>query len=213
MSKFYGFYYLVSSSKIGRMTTPRRVTWSGDVPADASDARSRIMEAAVRCVSRVGVERTSTALIAREAGVSRPTLYAYFANREEIVGLAAKQAILAIIDRLQEHCRGFDSAADRAVEALMFAIEHIRVEPAMAIYYEPANLRLGPLEADELYFATRALEPAAEVAPALRDSMADATELFARTMISLLTRGPLVPRTSAEERGYLHRWFPRALGL
>ena len=40
------------------MSTPRRVTWSGDVPADAEDARERILEAAVRCVSRVGVDRT-----------------------------------------------------------------------------------------------------------------------------------------------------------
>ncbi|HWU31981.1 MAG TPA: helix-turn-helix domain-containing protein [Marmoricola sp.] len=193
------------------MTTPRRVTWSGDVPADADDARERILEAAVRCVSRVGVERTSTALIAREAGVSRPTLYAYFANREEIVEQAAEQAIKAIMRRLQEHCRGFEAPADRAVEALMFAVEHIRSEPAMAVYYEPANLRLGPLGSDEIYFATRALEPLFEVVPEVRGP--DATELFARQMISMLTRGPVEPRTSAEDRAYLHRWFPRALGL
>lgn len=193
------------------MSTPRRVTWSGDVPADADDARERILEAAVRCVSRVGVERTSTALIAREAGVSRPTLYAYFANREEIVEQAAEQAILVIMDRIQKHCRNFESAADRAVEALMFAVEHIRTEPAMAVYYEPANLRLGPLGTDEIYFATRALEPVFEIAPDVRG--ADATELFARQMTSMLTRGPVVPRTPAEDREYLHRWFPRALGV
>lgn len=192
-------------------TSPRRVTWSGDMPADADDARGRILDAAVRCVSRVGVERTSTALIAREAGVSRPTLYAYFANREEIVEQAAEQAILAIMHQLQEHCRGFESAADRAVEALMFAVEHIRTEPAMAVYYEPANLRLGPLGTDEIYFAARALEPVFEIAPEVHG--ADAIELFARQMISMLTRGPLEPRTSVEDREYLHRWFPRALGV
>jgi AcrR family transcriptional regulator len=193
------------------MAVPRRVTWSGDVPADAADARERILEAAVRCVSRVGVERTSTALIAREAGVSRPTLYAYFANREEIVAQAAEQAILAIIDRLQDHCRTFDAPADRAVEALIFAMENIRTEPAMALYYEPGNVRLGPLGADEIYFATRALEPAFELAPQMRE--ADAKELFARQMISMLTRGPAQPRTQEEDREYLHRWFPTALGI
>src|SRR5690348_18240408 len=103
------------------MATPRRVTWSGDLPTDSDDARQRILEAAVRCVSRVGVDRTSTALIAREAGVSRPTLYAYFANREEIVVQAAEHAVMTIIARLQDHCRSFESPADRVVEALMFA--------------------------------------------------------------------------------------------
>lgn len=195
------------------MATPRRVTWSGDLPADSDDARQRILEAAVRCVSRVGVERTSTALIAREAGVSRPTLYAYFANREEIVVQAAEQAVLAIIERLQEHCRGFVSPGDRVVEALMFAVEQIRSEPAMAVYYEPGNVRLGPLGSDEIYFATQALAPAAEISAKIRGSMADATELFARQMISMLTRGPATPRTASEDRAYLRRWLPRALGL
>ena len=189
------------------------MTWSGDLPADSDDARQRILEAAVRCVSRVGVERTSTALIAREAGVSRPTLYAYFANREEIVVQAAEQAVLAIIVRLQEHCRGFASPADRVIEALMFAVEQIRSEPAMAVYYEPGNVRLGPLGSDEIYFATEALGPAAEISAELRGSMADATELFARQMISMLTRGPATLRTPSEDRAYLHRWLPRALGL
>ena len=45
---------------------------------------------------------------------------------------AAEQAVLAIIERLQTHCRTFQSPADRLVEALMFAVEHIRTEPAMA---------------------------------------------------------------------------------
>lgn len=195
------------------MATPRRVTWSGDLPTDSDDARQRILEAAVRCVSRVGVDRTSTALIAREAGVSRPTLYAYFANREEIVVQAAEHAVMTIIERLQEHCRGFESPADRVVEALMFAVEHIRTEPAMAVYYQPANIRLGPLGADEIYFAAQALAPAAEISRTLKSSMADATELFARQMISMLTRGPASPRTPKQERAYLHRWLPNALGL
>lgn len=194
-------------------TAPRRVTWSGDVPSDSDDARQRILEAAVRCVSRVGVERTSTALIAREAGISRPTLYAYFANREEIVLQAAEQAILAIIERLQAHCRTFATASERAVEALMYAVEQIRTEPAMAIYYEPDNLRLGPLGADEIYFASQALEPAVEIAPQLRHTLDDATELFARHLISMLTRGPASPRTAAEDRVHLRRWLPAALGL
>lgn len=192
---------------------PRRVTWSGDVPADSDDARQRILEAAVRCVSRVGVERTSTALIAREAGISRPTLYAYFANREEIVIQAAEQAVLTIIERLQAHCRMFSTPAERVVEALMFAVEQIRTEPAMAVYYEPGHVRLGPLGTDEIYFASQALEPAAELAPQLRDSLTDAAELFARLMISLLTRGPASPRTTTEDRAYLHRWLPAALGV
>ena len=194
-------------------TTPRRVTWSGDVPSDSDDARQRILEAAVRCVSRVGVERTSTALIAREAGISRPTLYAYFANREEIVLQAAEQAVLAIIERLQAHCRTFPTAGERVVEALMFAVEQIRTEPAMAVYYEPGNARLGPLGADEIYFASQALEPAIELAPRLRDSLDDATELFARQMISMLTRGPASPRTAADDRAFVRRWLPAALAL
>jgi len=191
----------------------RRGLWSGAVPADEAEARERIMAAAVRCVQRYGVDGSSTKLIADEAGVSRPTLYAYFANREEIVQQAAEAAVLTIMTRLDEHTRGFVTAADRAVEALLFVVGEIRTEPAMAVFFEPGKVRLGPLTAEELWFARQALEPVAELAGDLEDRIETAAELFVRTMISWLMRDAAEPRSLVEDRAFLHSWWPAALGV
>jgi AcrR family transcriptional regulator len=189
------------------------VAWSGSAPSSAEDSRERILAAAVRCVETVGAARASTTLIARTAGVSRPTLYAYFANREELVELAARQAIRLVVNRMQEHCRAYPRASDRAVEALLYAIYDLRHEPAMATYFAPGDVRLGPLSRDELWFGRQALAPAAEKSPALRARMDDAAELYARMLISLLIREPLQRRNRDEDREFLRRWWPRALGV
>jgi AcrR family transcriptional regulator len=46
--------------------------------------RRRIVEAAVELHSTIGPARTSYSAVARQAGVSRPTLYAYFPHEEEL---------------------------------------------------------------------------------------------------------------------------------
>jgi AcrR family transcriptional regulator len=189
------------------------VTWSGSPRPGAKDARERILAAAVRCVETVGAQRTSTSLIARTAGVSRPTLYAYFANREELVDLAAQEAVLRVVARMQQHCHTFSRASDRAVEALMYALYDLRHLPAMATHFAPGDVIVGPLSREELWFARQALEPVIELWPALRATMDDAAELYVRMLISLLIREPMQTRNREEDRVFLCRWWPRALGI
>jgi AcrR family transcriptional regulator len=175
--------------------------------------RERILDAAVRCVETVGAQRTSTSLIARAAKVSRPTLYAYFANREELVDLAAQQATLRVVDRMQQHCRRYESACDRAVEALLYALYDLRHLPAMGTHFAP-DVKLGqPLGREELWFARQALEPVAEKWPALWKTMDDAAEIYVRMLISMLIRDPAQPRNREQDEVFLHRWWPSALGI
>ena len=188
------------------------MSWSGSASSSAQDARERILSAAVRCVETVGAQQTSTSLIARTARVSRPTLYAYFANREELVDLATQQAVLRVVSRMQEHCRTYATASDRAVEALMYTLYDLRHLPAMAAHFS-IPVALEPLSREELWFARQALEPAAEMWPALRTSIDDAAEIYVRMMISMLIREPIHARNRQEDREHLHRWWPRALGI
>lgn len=68
----------------------RRVAWGGQ--GQPEDPRSRIAEAAIRTLATHGLEHTSLTVIAREAQVSRQTVYAYFSTKEEIAEIALERA-------------------------------------------------------------------------------------------------------------------------
>ena len=59
--------------------------WETRKNADSLEARNRILDAASRCFDQVGVHKTTLADVAREAKVTRTTLYRHFENRDAIV--------------------------------------------------------------------------------------------------------------------------------
>jgi AcrR family transcriptional regulator len=54
---------------------------------------ARILDAAYACFARNGLRRTTIDDIAREAGVSRPTVYRYVANKDEALQLLVDRAL------------------------------------------------------------------------------------------------------------------------
>lgn len=116
----------------------------GEIGADASDetsSRQRILAATAEVLARSGQTKLSLSEVAAQAGVSRPTLYRWFASKDEL--LSAFSAF--------EH-RVFDQGMNRATAglrgndkldaALRFIVEYqqsysgvriIDVEPEAAI--------------------------------------------------------------------------------
>ena len=77
---------------------------SGSARGDLAD---RILEAARRLVLRTGARKLSLSDVATLAGVSRPTIYRYFASKEDL------------IDALGTHeRRRFDAAMERAMSGV-----------------------------------------------------------------------------------------------
>ena len=76
---------------------------------DGRDNRKKIVDTAIRIIGDKGVEKTSLAEIAREAGLSKGTLYYYFSSKNELIfDIAAvhmeeiSSAIFAMIDTDRE---------------------------------------------------------------------------------------------------------------
>ena len=49
------------------------------------DARERILAAAERCIERHGIRKTTMDDVASEVGLSRPSVYRYFADRDDLL--------------------------------------------------------------------------------------------------------------------------------
>lgn len=76
---------------------------SNDEDARAEERRREILDAAVRCIRRYSVRKVAVEDIAREAGISRRTLYRLYPGRRAI--LAA-----IVLDRLTKLAAGVKSA-------------------------------------------------------------------------------------------------------
>jgi AcrR family transcriptional regulator len=174
------------------------------------------MDAAVRCVQRFGFERTSVGDIAAEAGVTRPTVYAYFKNgRTELLQAAMLHAAHDLVERLRDYVEQFDDPAEQVVENLLFCLREFSSYPSLALLLVPSGSDLGSssLMPRGLGIARRGLEPLLERCPWLRDDADEIAEVMVRFFLSLLTLEHPRPRSQAEQKAFLHRRLVPALQL
>ncbi|MFE2583700.1 TetR/AcrR family transcriptional regulator, partial [Streptomyces sp. NPDC059378] len=85
--------------------------------------RTQIAEAAVRCFSRNGLERTSIADITAESGLSAGSIYAHYRNKADLVRAAAREVLTKRADVLGEYAAadappGPDELLSRLIAAI-----------------------------------------------------------------------------------------------
>ena len=91
--------------------------------------RQRILEATYACVARWGLSKTTVEDAAREAGLSRATVYRYFpGGRDELIDAVVSWQFLVFFGRLYEEVHGATSLEEVLDRGLLFArralIEH-----------------------------------------------------------------------------------------
>src|SRR5262245_11832483 len=136
------------------------------IPEPAVHATAtRILEATARCLARWGVAKTTVDDLAREAGVSRATVYRYFPGGKDqlvvAVGIYEEGRFFAHLAPLLEDSGSLADALTVAVsEASRFLREHevlatlLEHEPEKVLPYLAFD-RIGPL----LYRTTAFLTP------------------------------------------------------
>lgn len=193
----------------------QREAWDGD-PPQRTAARERLLEVAARCVARDGIGGTGIAHVALEAGVSRPTVYRYFKDREELIRSVLLQAGLRLANEVQEHIRTFAGPGEKVVEATLFTLQAIRNNPVLWQVWQPAvfdaTVLQGFTQPASITFTRVAL---AEIIDSTGWNEAEATEAmeFMLRMILSLMAAPQPDRTEQELREFLKRRLVPALGL
>lgn len=194
----------------------RTPAWAGDPPTLHAAARERLLDAAVRCVARDGIGGANIAAVAAEAGVSRPTVYRYFADHQALVQETLLYAARDLVERLGVQLRRFSSPAEMAVEAMRFVLREIPQEPVLGAMWNAALL-----DADAVASITRppvvtwsraALDPLVRAARWSDAETGEMLEVMLRMLLSLLA-APEPRRDDAALRGFLMRRLVPALGL
>ncbi|MGA2209090.1 MAG: helix-turn-helix domain-containing protein [Acidimicrobiales bacterium] len=106
----------------------------------AADSRARVLAAALRCVARFGVSKTTVEDVAREARLSRATLYRVFpGGRDEIVETMIDTEVRTFFAALARRLEGVDDYEERIVVAMSAAAEQLVAHEALGfvLAHEP----------------------------------------------------------------------------
>lgn len=88
----------------------------------ANGARERILEAAYACVARYGMGKTTVEDVAREARLSRATVYRHFpGGKEQLLRETISWEVARFFTQLAEAVAGTQGFAELLEEALVFA--------------------------------------------------------------------------------------------
>ncbi len=159
----------------------------------ATDTRELIVESAMACFGKQGLDKTTIVDIARAADVSRSTVYEYFRDKAEIVEACAEGASQKFYREMAKSMGKGDSLEERLTLAAVFVTRARRfVEPEKYFDADEVSLLLTKNAAVLLRECGEFLAPylaAARLTGEVRKDLdiAVAGEWFARMLFSLFT--------------------------
>jgi AcrR family transcriptional regulator len=112
-------------------------------PASTDDSRERILAAAERCIDRHGIRKTTMDDIASEVGLSRPSVYRYFADRDDLLIELITRHGRVLVDRTRKSISRQSTLQDQIVESLLYVADHARRDPITAHLIDPDSTSLG----------------------------------------------------------------------
>ncbi|WP_067852015.1 TetR/AcrR family transcriptional regulator [Nocardia shimofusensis] len=98
-------------------------------PDEGDTTDAVILQAAVDCLSRHGIERMTVADVAAEAGVGRATVFRRFVSKEELVRRALAWELARVVDRFHDAADAIDDPLERAIEWIVQAVRVARTHP------------------------------------------------------------------------------------
>jgi AcrR family transcriptional regulator len=167
-----------------------KLFWSGDRPKSELEAKSRVCTAALACLKRQGIEKTTMSDIAKQAGIARPTLYKYFKNIEEVLSTAIDIEAYNFAESVVKHAQKFATIEERIVETIIYVVEELPKDPSLSIIINDdraKNLRDRAFSDEAtLVFSEMTAVPLIEIRPDLRDQGVDISEIMSRFAISMI---------------------------
>jgi len=97
------------------------------------------MRAAEACLSRYGLAKTTMEDVAAEAGMSRRTVYRYFADRDALILAIVERRCRSLIERARGFIESRPTFADSLVEGLVYMVEQGRRDAYVKMVIGPRN--------------------------------------------------------------------------
>jgi AcrR family transcriptional regulator len=191
--------------------------WKGNPPRTEDEARERIVAAAASCVDRFGPAKTTLSDVASELGVTRQTVYRYYANLADLLGALAQAGLADFVERMERHLNTFTTPADVAVESVVFAVGAIPQERHIGALFQAGETDVFSRDVtSSMAFSLGAdmlrRVPVDWSAIGVRDDELEGlAEMLMRLFVSFLQYPAAPPRSDEELRVIVRRWLGPAL--
>lgn len=195
--------------------TNTSLRWGDKAPADPSGARDRLLDAAGACFRQYGIAKTTVEDVAKEASVSRATVYRYFSGRDAIVSGVILRETDGYLARVRSRVEAHSDLGDALLEFVEVTLRAARRDETVGLLFttdeglhasgilQEASVALFEMVQDFL-------EPLlTDRADQLREGIdsGDAAEWTLRTILSFLTVSGPTRRTQAGLDAYLRKLF------
>lgn len=128
----------------------------GSVLSDDTEvARGQILKAAESMFQRYGLAKTTMDDIAKEAGVSRPTVYRYFGDRDTLITALIEVRSRRLFDKARAFLRARETFAEQIVDGLIFLVDRGRQDPIIRLIVSPEHMDMATALVGSTGLATR----------------------------------------------------------
>lgn len=125
------------------------------ITATGETTRARILDAAFEAVATFGLSRLTVEDVARQAGLSRQSVYRYFGSKDELIAALVVREMEAFLEGVREAHAQHADLEDAMREAALFCLRTLRGHPLLdrLLASEPETLlphlttRAGPVVA------------------------------------------------------------------
>lgn len=155
--------------------------------------------------------------VATELGVTRQTVYRYYPSHAILLEGVAQAGVADFVERMTAHLSTFDSAADVAIESIVFAVEVIPSEPSIGLLFQAGETEAFSRGAT----STMSFDMGADILRSIPvdwaeigvqdDELDGLAEMLMRLFASFLLYPAEPPHTADDIRRIGRRWLGPAL--
>ena len=195
--------------------TNASLRWGAEAPNDPDTARDRLLDAAEACFERSGISKTTVEDIAKQASVSRATVYRYFAGRDAVVSGVILRATERYLDRVRGRVEAQPDLGSSILEFVEVTIRAAHRDETIALLFKSDDSlnSVGIIQGTSVALfemVAEFLRPlfvahSSQHRPGL--PIDDATEWILRCILSLLTVGGPKRRSRDGLDTYLRRFL------
>ena len=193
----------------------RRHGWAGDIPVDDEEAANRILDAARALIDVRGTVTVSE--VAAALGVTRQTVYRYFATLDALLVATAVSAAGGFLDRLAEDLHAITDPTAAVVEGIAYTLERLPHDRYLGLVMQPgkASAFAAGVTSEVAISFGRSILQRFNVdwagAGFSGDRLDELVEFMLRTLQSFILDPGGPARHGTELRAFLHRWIAPAV--